>query len=52
MSVFLSVDHVIGILLGLAGIIIVFMLGIWAAVSELKAFAYYLRLRADKEGLA
>ena len=51
MSIIVAIGDLLGALFCFAGIIFVLLPGIWAAVVELKAFAYYLRIRVFEERL-
>ncbi len=52
MGMLVAIGDLLGAFLCFAGVIFVFLPGIWAAIVELKAFAYYLRIRVYEERLA
>jgi hypothetical protein len=45
MSILVAISDLLGAFLCLTRVIFVLLPGIWATIEELKAFAYYLRIR-------
>lgn len=52
MDILAAIGDLLWAFLCFVGVIFVLLPGIWATVEELKAFAYYLRIRIYEERLA